>query len=77
MVKKHVEGSYIVINGNIHSSTRPIIKGTRITVDDIMGYTASGWSADKLAHELNIPKAAILEALVFASKIAKEVSVIG
>ena len=68
--------SYIVVDNDIHSSGRPTIKGTRITVDDILGYVTAGWSVEKIARQLNIPKAAVLESLAFASRIVKEVGVI-
>ncbi len=69
--------TYLVLNSDVHSPKRPTIRGTRITIDDILSYVSAGWSADKIAHELKIPKAAVLESLTFVSKIVKEVNVIG
>ena len=48
---------------------RPTIKGTRITVDDILEMLAVGWTPEKIAEEYEIPLEAVYEALDFASKV--------
>ncbi len=55
---------------------RPTVKGTRITVDDILEMLAVGWKPEEVAEELDIPLEAIYEALRFASEALKRVTVI-
>ena len=55
---------------------RPTIKGTRITVDDILEMLACGWSVEEIVEEFDIPLEAVYEAIRFASKSVKRVSVI-
>jgi len=45
---------------------RPTIKGTRITVDDVIEALASGWSVDEVAENYKISKEAVFEAIRFA-----------
>jgi len=54
---------------------RPTIKGTRITVDDILEMLAAGWTPEKIAEEYEIPLEAVYEALDFASKVLRKVTV--
>jgi len=55
---------------------RPTIKGTRISVDDILDMLAAGWKPEEIAEEFDIPLEAIYEALRFASRMLKRVIVI-
>lgn len=55
---------------------RPTIKGTRITVDDILEMLANGWSVEEIAEEFDVPLEAVYEAIRFASKVIKRVSII-
>jgi len=55
---------------------RPTIKGTRISVDDILDMLAAGWKPEEVAEEFDIPLEAIYEALRFASKMLKRVIVV-
>jgi len=55
---------------------RPTVKGTRITVDDILEMLAAGWSPREVAEEFDIPLEAVHEALRFASKVIKRVTVL-
>jgi len=54
---------------------RPTIKGTRITVDDILEMLAVGWTSEKIVEEYEIPLEAVYEALDFASKVLRKVTV--
>ena len=54
---------------------RPTIKGTRITVDDILEMLAVGWTPEKIVEEYEIPLEAVYEALDFASKVLRKVTV--
>ena len=54
---------------------RPTIKGTRITVDDILEMLAAEWTPEKIAEEYEIPLEAVYEALDFASKVLRKVTV--
>jgi uncharacterized protein (DUF433 family) len=58
---------YIEINATIRSG-KPIIKGTRITVADILSYLASGMSVREIVTDFpSLNKQKILAALSFAS----------
>lgn len=48
---------------------KPCIKGTRITVETVLGFLASGQSVDDFVNEYYwVPKEAVMEALGFASR---------
>ena len=55
---------------------RPTVKGTRVSIDDILDMLAAGWKAEEVAEELDIPLEAVYEALRFASEAIKRVTVI-
>ena len=55
---------------------RPTVKGTRVSVDDILDMLAAGWKPEEVAEEFDIPLEAVYEALRFASKTLKRVIVI-
>ncbi len=55
---------------------RPTVRGTRITVDDILDMLAAGWKPEEVAEEFDIPLEAVYEALRFASKTLKRVRVV-
>ena len=55
---------------------RPAVKGTRVTVDDILEMLAAGWKPEEVAEELEISLEAVYEALKFASEALKRVVVI-
>lgn len=55
---------------------RPTVRGTRVTVDDILDMLAAGWEPDEVAEELEIPLEAVYEALRFASKALKRVTLV-
>lgn len=55
---------------------RPTIRGTRITVDDILDMLAAGWKPEEVSEELEIPLEAVYEALRYASEAVKRVVVI-
>ena len=55
---------------------RPTVKGTRVSVDDILDMLAAGWKPEEVAEEFNIPLEAVYEALRFASKALKRVIVV-
>ncbi len=52
---------------------KPIIKGTRVPVDIILGSLAGGMTVDEVAKEYDIGKEDVLAAIEYAAKIvAKE-----
>ena len=52
---------------------RPVITGTRVSVDLVLGKLAGGMSYEDVMAEYGIPRAAILAVLGYASKVlAKE-----
>ncbi|RLE36989.1 DUF433 domain-containing protein [Candidatus Woesearchaeota archaeon] len=55
---------------------RPTVKGTRVSVDDILEMLAVGWKPEEVAEEFEIPLEAVYEALKFASKALKRVMVV-
>jgi len=55
---------------------KPVIKGTRVTVEVILESLANGWSVDEVAREFKISREAVLEALKYAYRIVREVSII-
>ncbi len=55
---------------------RPTVKGTRITVDDILEMLAAGWKPQEAAEEFEIPLEAVYEALKFATRALKRVIVV-
>ena len=55
---------------------RPTVKGTRITVNDILDMLAAGWRPEEVAEELEIPLEAVYEALRFASHVVMRVKVV-
>jgi len=57
-------------------SGRPTVKGTRITVDDILEALANGWSAKEVAENYRIPIEAVYEALKYASETLRKVEII-
>jgi uncharacterized protein (DUF433 family) len=61
----------IVINRKIRFG-KPTIKGTRITVDEVLGAMAGGMDFDEVEKEYKIKKVDILAALKYATKIVSE-----
>ena len=57
-------------------SGRPTVKGTRITVDDILEALANGWSVKEVAENYRIPIEAVYEALKYASETIRKVEII-
>jgi len=55
---------------------RPTVRGTRVTVDDILDMLAAGWKPEEVAEEFDIPLEAVYEALRFASETLKRVRVV-
>ena len=57
----------IVVDEGIHSG-RPVIKGTRVPVDVLLGQLAAGLTADAVAEEYGITRDDVLAALAYAAK---------
>ena len=57
-------------------SDRPTVRGTGITVDDILEDLAAGWSADKIAENYGISREAVLEAIRYALNVLRRVEVV-
>jgi uncharacterized protein (DUF433 family) len=47
---------------------KPVIKGTRVSVETIVGKLAGGMSHEKVAEEFGITSADVLGALAYAAK---------
>lgn len=52
------------------------MKGTRVTVNDILEALASGWSAEEVSENYKISVEAVYEASRFASEAIRRVEVI-
>ncbi|RLG42654.1 MAG: hypothetical protein DRN78_03010 [Thermoproteota archaeon] len=55
---------------------RPTVRGTRVTVDDILEALANGWSVEEVAENYRIPVEAVYEALRYALEAIRKVEVI-
>ncbi len=51
---------------------KPIIKGTRITVDEVLGALAGGMTFGEIEKEYGVTKDGILAALKYATEIISE-----
>lgn len=51
---------------------KPIIKGTRITVDEILGALAGGMTYDELEKEYGVDRDGVLATLKYATEIVSE-----
>ncbi len=51
---------------------KPIIKGTRITVDEVLGALAGGMTFEEIEKEYGVTKDGILAALKYASEVLSE-----
>jgi len=58
----------IVIDPEIRHG-KPVIKGTRVPVDVILGSLAGGMSVEEVAKEYGITKEDVLAAIEYAAKI--------
>ncbi len=55
---------------------RPTVKGTRVSVDDILEALASGWSIEEVAENYRIPVEAVREALRYALERLRKIEVV-
>jgi len=55
---------------------RPTVKGTRITVDDILEALVNGWRVEEITENYRIPQEAVYEALKYALETIRKVEVI-
>ena len=46
---------------------KPVIKGTRITVEEVLGALATGMDFDEIKHEYGITRAHITAAVTYAA----------
>lgn len=51
------------------------MKGTRVTVDDILEALANGWRVEEVAENYRIPREAVYEALKYALEAIRKVEV--
>ena len=58
---------------------RPVIRGTRVPVDVVVGQLAAGLSLDQVAEEYGITRDDVLAALSYAAKVlaAEQVRAVG
>ena len=55
---------------------RPVIKGTRIPVDLVLGKIAGGMTIEELTREYNLKREDIFAALKYAAQVIKEETLI-
>jgi len=55
---------------------KPVVKGTRVTVEVVLESLAEGWSVEEVAEGFKIPREAVFEVLKYALKILRVVSVV-
>jgi len=58
----------IVIDSKVRHG-KPIIKGTRVSIDVILGSLAGGMSLDEVAEEYGITRDDVLAAIEYAAKL--------
>jgi len=63
--------SRIVIDPMVRHG-KPIIKGTRVPIDVILGSLASGMSIDEVAKEYGITKKDVLATIEYAAKLVSK-----
>ena len=51
---------------------KPVIEGTRIAVDEVLGALAGGMTYDEIANEYGVGRDGILAALHYATEIVSE-----
>ncbi len=68
--------SYIDVKSRVHAVPKPTIKGTRITIEDILESMSEGMSPDEIAEQYRIPKKAVTEAIKFAYGMMKKVAIL-
>jgi uncharacterized protein (DUF433 family) len=61
----------IVVNEKIRFG-KPVIKGTRITVDEVLGALAGGMTYEEIEKEYQVKRADIFATLRYATKIVSE-----
>jgi len=60
--------SRIVIDTKVRHG-KPVIKGTRVSIDVILGSLAGGMSVDEVAEEYEITRDDVLAAIKYAAKL--------
>jgi len=61
-------GNRITIDPEVRHG-KPVIRGTRVTVDIVLGSLAGGMSMEEVASEYGITKEDVLAAIEYAAKI--------
>lgn len=51
---------------------KPVIKGTRITVDEVLGALAGGMTYEEIKEEYGVDKDGVLAAIKYAAEIVSE-----
>jgi len=59
---------HIVVDPEIRTG-RPVISGTRVPIDVIVGQMAAGLTADEVADEYGITRDDVLAALAYAARV--------
>ena len=70
MPMEYIEVKPEVCNG------KPVIKGTRITVQLILELLANGWSIKDITEEYNLTEEQVKEAIKYAGAILERIKVI-
>lgn len=62
---------HIVVNPKVRFG-KPIIEGTRVPVDIVVGKIAGGMTIDRVMKEYNLTRNQILAALKYAARLVEE-----
>lgn len=65
----------IVVDSQIRSG-RPVIKGTRVPVDVILGKLAGGMTIEEVMQEYNLTKQDVLNAISYAASVISEEEIV-
>jgi uncharacterized protein (DUF433 family) len=55
---------------------KPVIKGTRVSIYDVLEALKNGWTIDEIAEEFKIPKEAVIKSIEFIEEKLKEITLI-
>ena len=61
----------IIIDGKIRHG-KPIVKGTRITVDEVLGMLESGMTYEEIEEEYGLNKEQAIAAIHYAASLVRE-----
>lgn len=58
----------ITVDENVHSG-KPVVKGTRVPVEIVLGHLAAGMTAEQVAREYDLTREDVLACLSYAARL--------